>query len=322
MVAKIKQAQADKNQDQDEIMYSDDFSKSGGGKAIFRSEGVTTYADIEPNINVRESNNFEDYESFRKSEAVPKKHPDIDAAADKCYYKCGIVRRMIDLMGDFVAKGAELIHPIKKNELIARSWWHHVSGAERTERLANYLARKANVVVHRQTAKLKQKDIDNLQKGTAAHFIGLPPSPKFDKNEIPWKYTFLNTRYVEVVNEDDLIVFTQPLDYGMNLSQKQIEALKAQNIIGSGVEKIVVKKKKKILDGGKALVPLNNRDIRVVHYKKDDWMPWAYPIIYACMDNVFMLEKLRLADAAALDSAISRVRLWNLGDLEHKLIPL
>lgn len=321
MATKIKQAKSDTNQDQDQIMYSSDITKyNGAGKAVFRAEGVTTYADIEPNINVRESGNFEDYESFRKSEAVPKRHADIDAAADKCYYRCGIVRRMIDLMGDFIAKGAELIHPIKKNELIAKSWWHHISGAERTERLANYLARKANVVVHRQTAKIKQKDIDNLHKGIAAHFLGLPPSDKFDKNEIPWKYTFLNTRYVEVVNEDDLTVFTQPLDYGMNLSQKQIEALKAQNILDPGVEKIG-KKKKKVIDGGKALVPLNNRDIRVLHYKKDDWMPWAYPIVYACMDNVFMLEKLRLADAAALDSAISRVRLWNLGDLENKLVP-
>ena len=34
-----------------------------------------------------------------------------------------------------------------------------------------------------------------------------------------------------------------------------------------------------------------------------------------------MLEKMKLADLAALDGAISNVRLWRIGDLDHKIIP-
>jgi len=34
-----------------------------------------------------------------------------------------------------------------------------------------------------------------------------------------------------------------------------------------------------------------------------------------------MLEKMKLADLAALDGAISNVRLWTIGDLDHKIIP-
>jgi hypothetical protein len=34
-----------------------------------------------------------------------------------------------------------------------------------------------------------------------------------------------------------------------------------------------------------------------------------------------MLEKMRLADMSALDGAISNIRLWTLGNLEHKILP-
>jgi len=61
--------------------------------------------------------------------------------------------------------------------------------------------------------------------------------------------------------------------------------------------------------------------IRVFHYKKDDWLEWAYPMIYAIMDDVILLEKLRLADIAALDGAISQIRIFKLGSLEHKIAP-
>ena len=34
-----------------------------------------------------------------------------------------------------------------------------------------------------------------------------------------------------------------------------------------------------------------------------------------------MLEKMKLADMSALDGAISSIRLWRLGDFEHKVLP-
>ena len=44
-------------------------------------------------------------------------------------------------------------------------------------------------------------------------------------------------------------------------------------------------------------------------------------MIYAILDDIIMLEKMKLADLAALDGAISNVRLWTVGDLDHKIIP-
>jgi hypothetical protein len=44
-------------------------------------------------------------------------------------------------------------------------------------------------------------------------------------------------------------------------------------------------------------------------------------MIYAILDDIIMLEKMKLADLAALDGAISNVRLWTIGDLDNKIIP-
>ena len=44
-------------------------------------------------------------------------------------------------------------------------------------------------------------------------------------------------------------------------------------------------------------------------------------MIYAILDDIIMLEKMRLADLSALDGAISNIRLWTIGSLDHKILP-
>ena len=77
----------------------------------------------------------------------------------------------------------------------------------------------------------------------------------------------------------------------------------------------------KRLHEGDRKVPLSSDDVAFYYYKKDDWLLWANPMIHAILDDIIMLEKMKLADLAALDGAISNVRLWTVGDLEHKIIP-
>ena len=77
----------------------------------------------------------------------------------------------------------------------------------------------------------------------------------------------------------------------------------------------------KALKDGTGKVALDPDKVSVFHYKKDDWLVWANPMIYAILDDVIMLEKMKLADVAALDGAISNVRLWSLGDIDNKILP-
>ena len=44
-------------------------------------------------------------------------------------------------------------------------------------------------------------------------------------------------------------------------------------------------------------------------------------MIYAIMDDLTVVEKLKLADMAALDGAVSNIRIFKLGNLEHKIAP-
>ena len=44
-------------------------------------------------------------------------------------------------------------------------------------------------------------------------------------------------------------------------------------------------------------------------------------MIYSIMDDITVIEKLKLADMAALDGAISNIRIFKLGSLEHKIAP-
>ena len=44
-------------------------------------------------------------------------------------------------------------------------------------------------------------------------------------------------------------------------------------------------------------------------------------MIHAIMDDITVIEKLKLADMAALDGAISNIRIFKLGSLEHRIAP-
>ena len=78
---------------------------------------------------------------------------------------------------------------------------------------------------------------------------------------------------------------------------------------------------KNAIKQGKKKIELEKDRLSTFYYKKDDWQQWAHPLTYAILDDIIMLEKMRLADLSALDGAISNIRLWTLGSLDHKILP-
>ena len=59
----------------------------------------------------------------------------------------------------------------------------------------------------------------------------------------------------------------------------------------------------------------------VAHYKKSDWQDWGDPILNSIMDDIILLKKMKLTDLAALDGAMSHIRIWKLGSLDHRIAP-
>lgn len=278
----------------------------GEGKRLVRSTALTTYTNQYPNISVREEFNRDDYDGFRPSEALPRNPKDSMRVCDQAYWNIGLVYNVVNLMSDFGSKGAAPAHEAVVWDKLFKEWWKLVEGPIVSERFLNYFFRKGNVIVKRQTAKLSTAELEKLHKGVAAADIEPAQLPKAEKGVIPYKYDFLDPNAVEVIGDPAEVLYSGKIEYGIR--------------VPFGVKR---KDKSKVSSVGynADLEPLDMSKIRHFHYKKDDWQLWAYPMIHPILDNLGMIEKLRLADLAALDGAISHIRVWQLGDLEAKIFP-
>jgi hypothetical protein len=262
------------------------------------------------------------YDYFRPDEAVPTEIKQIIRRADDVYQKVGLVKNVIDLMADFAVQGIKPVHKNKRIERFYRKWFKKVKGKERSERFLNNIYRVANVVINRQTAKISLKTTDNFFKATSSIDTTEQDDDtvNVEKREIPWRYTFIDPVYVNV-SAGSLSSFVGQKRYELSIPagiRKIITSPKTDNekAIIAGLPSQIVEAAKT-----KKPYPLDPQKTLVFHYKKDDWQSWAYPMIYSIMDDITVIEKLKLADMAALDGAISNIRIFKLGNLEHKIAP-
>lgn len=288
------------------------------GYGFDRTPGTTnqqTYIDIEPNKSVRPAFNRSDYDAFRPGESIPNRQKRIMGACMASYDRVGIIRNVIDLMSDFASQGLVLVHPNKSIEKFYRKWFTHVGGYDRSERFLNYLYRCGNVAVQRRTARINKKQEEALKRAAGADLI--INFEKIPKREIPWSYNFLNPVAIDVEQGSEVIGSPQ---FYLNVSKyTRTSLLNTQN--NSAVFKTLPTDIQERVKNGERKLPLDPNNTFFYHYKKDDWLVWANPMIYAILDDIKMLEKMKLADLAALDGTISQVRLWTLGDFDNKIVP-
>ena len=277
----------------------------------------SSYIDIEPNRSVRTGFLREDYDAFRPGESVASQQKRIIKQSMQAYDRVGIIRNVIDLMSDFASQGLTLVHPNKTIEKFYRKWFTQVGGIDRSERFLNYLYRCGNVVVKRRTAKLNRKKELELRRAAGADLR--LEDIKVNRREVPWTYDFLNPLAVDVQDQGAQMV-GKP-QFALNLSKYTYETLVNSSSTNKTVFRTLPNDLQKRLKSGERAIPLDLDKVSFYHYKKDDWLLWANPMIYAILDDIIMLEKMKLADLAALDGAISNVRLWTVGDLDHKIIP-
>ena len=287
-------------------------------KATAYSDGRrSSYIDIEPNRSVRTGFSRQDYDNFRPGESVASHQKRIIKQSMDAYDRVGIIRNVIDLMSDFASQGLTLVHPNKTIEKFYRKWFTQVGGVDRSERFLNYLYRCGNVVVKRRTAKLNRKKELELRRAAGADLR--LEDIKVNRREVPWTYDFLNPLAVDVQDQGAQMV-GKP-QFALNLSKYTYETLVNSASTNKTVFRTLPNDLQKRLKSGDRTIPLDLDKVSFYHYKKDDWLLWANPMIYAILDDIIMLEKMKLADLAALDGAISNVRLWTVGNLDHKIIP-
>ena len=283
-----------------------------------RASRYSSYKDLDTNVSGRPGLNRSHYDAFRPDERVPTSPKSIISAAEYAYQKVGLIRNIIDLMGDFACQGIRLVHPNKRIEKFYQNWFKRISGKERSERFLNNLYRTGNVVIRKQTAKINSRNERELYKAFAETETDIQKL-QVPRREIPWQYIFLNPSSIEVIG-GQLASFTGDTRYAINLGtglKKMINSPKEET------RELIKKLPKEIIEAASSgkPYPLPADKTLVFHYKKDDWQNWAHPMIYAILDDVMLLEKLKLADTAALDGAISNIRIFKLGNLDHKIAP-
>lgn len=311
------------------ISWSEDNAQSKTDALLQLSENVNEYTgllktqgstyrhfiDIEPNRSVRPQFTQQDYYAFRPHEAVPSQQRRAIKMCMDAYDKVGIIRNIIDLMGDFGCQGIQIVHQNKSVEKFYQQWFKSINGKERSERFLNNLYKTGNVIAYRSYAKVTPK-LNKYMKSLANDIK--VEVPNMTNNVIPWRYNFFNPLTVKM-KDGQLSIFMGTPAYAINLGSffdRFTEGDMPINVINSLPDNV-----KQALKNGQKEVPLDPDRICVYHYKKDDWQQWANPMIYAILDDIIMLEKMRLADLSALDGAISNIRLWTLGSLEHKILP-
>ncbi len=311
------------------ISWSDDNPQSKTDALLQFSENVNDYSglsktqgstyrhfiDIEPNRSVRPQFTSNDYYAFRPHEAVPSQQRRAIKMCMDAYDKVGIIRNVIDLMGDFGCQGIQIVHQNKSVEQFYQQWFRSINGKERSERFLNNLYRTGNVIMYRSYAKVTPK-LNKYMKSLANDIK--VEVPNMSANVIPWRYNFFNPLTVKM-KDGQFSIFMGTPAYAINLGSffdRFTDGDVPINVINSLPDNV-----KQALKSGQKEVPLDVDRLSVFHYKKDDWQQWANPMIYAILDDIIMLEKMRLADLSALDGAISNIRLWTLGSLEHKILP-
>ena len=280
--------------------------------------GRTSYIGIEPSRSVRPEFTRNDYDAFRPGEATPTQQKRIMKECMLAYDRVGIVRNIIDLMSDFGSQGMQIYHPNPSIEKFYRKWFTQIGGYDRTERFLNYLYRCGNVIVRRRYAKLSRDNEREIVRAAKEEMVDIE-LPSANKREIPWKYDFINPLSVDI-SEMGLGVLGKP-EYVLNLSKYSHTSLLQTQKNNTSVYNTLPSDIRSRIENGNNKIPLDPSNTMLFFYKKDDWQFWANPMIYAILDDIKMLEKMKLADLAALDGAISNVRLWTIGDLEHKIIP-
>lgn len=308
--------------DNDPESFNKAILQTGKRDFVARASNNSFQNISQPNVSVRQGYDRRDYDFFRPGEMIPTRDLDVIAACMQAYDKIGIIRNTIDMMSEFACQGIDLVHPNPRIEEFYKEWFAKVSGKDRTERILNLFYRAGNLVIKRNTAKLKEEDVNALRRGVAADVkvgTGRSPAPM----EIPWEYVIYNPLSLEVYGSDLAPFFGQKyFKYGIRVTEGIENKI---NNPEKEIQKMFLNKMpKEVMDfakqGGR-LIPLDSNKITALSYKKDDWQVWARPMVYCVLEDLIMLRKMKLADLSALDGAVSHMRLWRLGSLEHKIMP-
>lgn len=289
-------------------------------KANYRRD----FRDLTTHTGGRPGLRSSDFDWFRPGQSAPTKAKDIIAYGRYVYRRVGLIHNAIDLMGDFACQGIRLTHRNPKVANFYNAWFEQVGGKKVSERLGHLLFREANVPIRSYTAKLNVNKRVQMQQAVGKEEVKFNKDDvTFNKKEIPWRYSFLDPLLIEPLG-GSLSVLSNKKILKLELPhslKRQIQDLRRSNnpVAKEVLDKISPDILRAVDQEGAVILPPDKTYL--YHYRKDDWDTWADPITYSAFEPLNLYQRLQLADKAALDGAISKIRVWKLGNIEAKLAP-
>lgn len=254
------------------------------------------------------------YDAMRPHNALPTNHHDLMIEVEKIYKEEGIIRNTIDLMTDFCCAGIKLNHPNKYHQKLYRNWFARIGGLDRSERFLNSFYKFGTVIIMRHWGSLTKKQRKDLRTAQAKDVeLEVIETKKY---RVPTKYTFLNPAYVRAIDGEKNIAAGKELRYEMFIPQLYNDQFNIFDIIDPED-----RDEEYLLVPGEKTRRIDNENVQVFNFKKEDWEVWGTPIMYSILRDVYQLQMNRIADFTALETAASPVRIWKLGNLEYKLVP-
>jgi hypothetical protein len=241
-------------------------------------------------------------------------------SCNNAYYTVGIIRNMVDLMADFCVKGIDWAHTNRNIEAFYREWFNQVHGYDVSERFCNYLSRLGNNCVFTNYMRVPDNVATEWKKTRGEDFKNVVASSR----KIPGQYIFIDITALSELYPDlgkfttkrtFVLSFAGGLVNSMSYGPNSANRINSQFDIANVIKYIPDELRKKITENNGNMV-FNSDELRLAHYKKDDWDSWAKPLIYSILEPLNLLKKMHLADMSALDGAISNIRLWTVGYID------
>ncbi len=287
------------------------------GEALSSIESV-----YHASATVRDGFNRGDYNVYRPNEATPRTSKELIHQCMEIYRYNPILRNVVDMMASFGCQGIQIMHPNRKKQETYRYWFlKKVNGPAVSQHFLRTLYSAGNVFVKRGIAKLNTLDLQDMKRG----FADIRPDAEYTrtlkprKNEIPIQYTFLNPFNMEMVYGELATFLGKPV-YMLKVPTFLMTMIKTAK---SPTQKEMVASLpafiREPIERGERFINLDNDKLCVYQYMKDDWQSWADPLATSILNDLKLYDKMKLADQAALDGAISKIRLWKLGSLKDKI---
>lgn len=275
------------------------------------------FDNFEGNISVKSDYNRSDYEWFR-AKTLHANAIEQMSIAQKAYEKVGMVRNIMDMMAEFCAQGVRIEHVNPKKERFLQEWFEYVGGPIITERMAHMLYRLGAAPIQAAYGTISLPTENKMSAQAQLGDVEYEPL-KIEKKSIPLKYTFIPPWNIEIIGGDLSLFIGKPF-YAVKIPSTLSSSLKNANKIQDDKLKQELKdtmsKIRMYSNKAGSYIYLDPDKFDIYFYKKDDWQAWATPIISCIIDDLMLLEKMKLADASALDGAISNIRHWTVGIID------